>query len=76
MFGRHLARDWCHGKQRDSPFYHDLGLDLVGLFGNFWIVEQLVHLVDEHLLNPILFSSHVSRRSLEEAELTHILSRI
>ena len=30
-----LARDLRHGKQRVSPFYHDLGLDLVGLIGNF-----------------------------------------
>ena len=33
------------GKQRVSPFYHDLGLDLVGLIGHFWIVEQLLFLV-------------------------------
>ena len=65
-----------NGKQRVSPFYHDLGLDLVGLIGNFWIVEQLLHLVVEQLLNPILSSSHVSRKSLEEDEVTHILSRI
>ena len=37
--GIHLARDLRHGKQRVSLFYHDLGLDLVGLIGNFWIVE-------------------------------------
>ena len=41
-----------------------------------FVVAQLVLLVVEHLLNPILFSSHVSRRSLEEAEVTCILSRI
>ena len=35
VFGRHLARDLCHGKQRVSQFYHDLGLDLVGSIGNF-----------------------------------------
>ena len=64
------------GKQRVSPFYHDLGLDLVGLIGNFWIVEQLLLLVVGQLLNPILSSSHVSRKSLEEAEVTHFLSRI
>ena len=40
------------------------------------MVEQLVPLVVEQLLNPILSSSHVSKRSLEEAEVTHILSRI
>ena len=28
------------GKQRVSQFYHDLGLDLVGLIGNFWIVNN------------------------------------
>ena len=44
--------------------------------GTFQIVEQLVHLVVEQLLNPILSSNHVSRRSLEEAEVTHILFRI
>ena len=63
-------------RERVSPFYHDLGLDLVGLIGNFWIVEQLLHLVVEQLLNPILSSSHVSRKSLEEDEVTHIPSRI
>ena len=76
MITRDLGRDLRHGKQRVSPFYHDLGLDLVGLIGNFQIVEQLVPLVVEQLLNPILSSSHVSRRSLEEDEVTHILSRI
>ena len=64
------------GKQRVSPFYHDLGLDLVGLIGNFWIVEQLLPLVAEQLLNPILASSHVSRKSLEEDWVTQKLSRI
>ena len=59
-----------------NTFYHDLGLDFVGLIGNFWIVEQLVHSVVEQLLNPILSSSHVSRKSLEEDEVTYILSRI
>ena len=52
-----LARDLCHSKQRVSPFYHDLGLDLVVLIENFWIVEQLLPLVVEQLLNPILSSS-------------------
>ena len=63
-------------KQRVSPFYHALGLDLVGLIGNFLLVEQLLFLVVEQLLNPILSSNHVSRKFLEEAEATHILSRI
>ena len=63
-------------KQRVSPFYHDLDLDLVGLIGNFLLVEQLPLLVVEQLLNPILSSNHVSRRSLEEAEMTCILFRI
>ena len=72
MFGALLFE----GKQRVYPFYHDLGLDLVGLIGHFWIVEELLLLVVEQLLNPILSSSHVSRKSLEEAEVTHILSRI
>ena len=30
------ARDFHHGKQRFSPFYHDLDLDLVGLVGNLF----------------------------------------
>ena len=76
MFGRHLARSLGRCPQRVSPFYHDLGLDLVGLIGNFWIVEQLLHVVVEQLLNPILLSSHVSRKSLEEDEVTPKLSRI
>ena len=61
-------------KQRVSPFYHDLGL--VGLVGNFLLVEQLLLLVVEQLLNPIPSSNHVSRKSLEEAEVTYTLSRI
>ena len=61
------------GKQRVSPFYHDL--DLVGLIGNFLLVEQLLLLVVEQLLNPILSSNDVSRKSLVEAEVTHMLSR-
>ena len=60
-------------KQRVSPFYRDLDLDLVGLIGNFLLVEQLLLLVVEQLLNPILSSSHVPRKSLEEAEVTHII---
>ena len=52
------------GKQRVSPFYHDLGLDLVGLIGNFLLVEQLLSQVVEQLLNPILSSNHVTSRSL------------
>ena len=64
----HLTRSLGRTRQRVVPFYHDLGLELVGLIGNFWIVEQLVHLVVEQLLNSILSSSHVSRRSLAEAE--------
>ena len=64
------------GKQRVFPFYHDLGLDLVGLIENFLLVEQLLLLVVEQLLNPNLLSSHVSRKSMEEAKVTHILSRI
>ena len=64
------------GKQQVSPFYHDLGLDWVGLIGNFLLIAQLLLLVVEQLLNPNLSSSHVSRKSLEEDEVTHILSRI
>ena len=60
-------------KQRVSPFYHDLDFSLVGLVGNFFLVEQLFLLVVEQLLNPIPSSNHVSRKSLEEAEVTHIL---
>ena len=33
-------------------------------------------LIVERVLNPILFSNRVSSKSLEEAEVTHILSRI
>ena len=49
MFGRHFARNLRHDKQRVSPFYHDLELDLVGLIGNFEVVEQLVHLVNSFI---------------------------
>ena len=52
-------------KQRVSPFNHDLDLGLVGLVGNFLLVEQLLLLVVEQLLNPIPSSNHVSRKSLE-----------
>ena len=44
------------------------GLGLVGLIENFLLVAQL--------LNPNLSSSNVSRKSLKEAEVTHIPSRI
>ena len=40
------------------------------------LVQQLTFLVVKQLLNPIPSSSHVSRKSLEEAEVTHILFRI
>ena len=63
-------------KQRVAPFYHDLDVGLVGLVGNFLLVEQLLLLVVEQLLNPIPSSNHVSRKSLEEAVVTHILSRL
>ena len=59
-----------------SPFYHDLGLDLVGLIGNFWFVEQVLPLVVEQLLKPTLSSSHVSRKSSEAVEVIHIPSRM
>ena len=62
------------GKEQVSPFHHDLGLDLVGLIGNLLLVAQLLLLVLVKLLNPNLSSSHVSRKSLDEAEVTRILS--
>ena len=41
-----------------------------------WVfVEQLVPRVVKQLLNPILSSNHVSKRSLEEDEVTQKLSR-
>ena len=42
-------------KQRDSPFYHDLDLDLVGLVGNFLLVEQLLLLVCRATSEPNSF---------------------
>ena len=45
------------GKQQVSSFYHDLGLDLVGLIGNFLLVAQLLLLIVEQLLKPNLSSS-------------------
>ena len=39
------------------------------------LVQQLLLLVVEQLLNPIPSSNHVSKKSLEEDEVTHILSR-
>ena len=70
-FFLHLARSLGRPRQRVAKFYHhDLGLELVGLIGNFWIVEQLVPLVVERVLNLILFSIRVSMRSLAEAEVT------
>ena len=71
----HLARSLGRFRQRVAPFCHDLGLDLVGSIGNFETVAQLVHPVVEQLLNPILSSSHVTKRSWEEAEVTHLLFR-
>ena len=55
-----------------APVYHDLRLDLVGLIVNFETAAQLVLLLAEQLLNPIPSSNHVSRKSLEEDEVTHI----
>ena len=55
-------------RQTSFPFYHDLGLSSVGLVVNFWTVEQLLHLVLEQLLNPIVSSNHVSKKSLESDE--------
>ena len=49
---------------------------MVGLVGSLLLVEQLLLLLVEELLNPIPSSNHVSRKSLEEVEVTHILSRI
>ena len=42
MFFLFLARDLRHGKQRVSPFCHNLGLELDGSNGDIWIVAQLV----------------------------------
>ena len=36
------------GKQRVSPFYHDLGLDFGWLDWNFWIIEQLLPLLSNN----------------------------
>ena len=54
--------------------HHDLGLELVGSIGNFQIIAQL--LVVDHVLNPILSSILVSKRSLVEGEVTCKHSRI
>ena len=45
--------------QRVSPFYHDLDWGLIWLVGNFLLVEQLLLLVVEQLLNPILSSNYL-----------------
>ena len=71
-----LARDLSWQTTSFQVLFFDLGLDLVGEIGNYYIVEQLVFLVVEQLLNPILSSTHVSGKSLEEDEVTHILSRL
>ena len=47
---------------------------MVGSIGNFQIVAQL--LIAERVLNPILFSTRVAKRSLVEAEVTCTLFRI
>ena len=67
-----------------APIFHELDLELVGLVGNFLLVEQLLLLVVEklpllvveQLPNPILFSIRVSMRSLAEVEVTCALFRI
>ena len=70
----HLARFSCQLQQRVVPIYrHDLGLELVGSIGNFQKVAQFLLLVVEHVLNPILFSTRVSKRSLVVVEVTCIL---
>ena len=58
MFGALLFE----GKQQVSPNYRDL--DLVGLVGNFLLVEQLLLLVVEQLLIPNPSPNHVSRQTL------------
>ena len=63
-------------RQTSVPFYHDLGLSLVGLVVFLWIVEQLVHLFVEQLLNSIISSNHVAKKSLEEDEVTQKLFRL
>ena len=63
MFGTRFV-----SKQRGSPFCRDLDLSFVGLVGNLLLVEQL--------LNPIPTTNHVSKKSLEEVEVTHFLPRI
>ena len=64
-------------KQRVSPsIMIGFGFGLVGLVGSLQLVEQLLLLFVEQLLNPILSSNHVSRKSSEEVEVTHILFRL
>ena len=58
-----------------NPRSHDVGLDLAGSTGNDETVAQLVHPIVGKLLNPILSSTDVSRKSSEEDEVTQKLSR-
>ena len=46
------------------------------LVGKLLLVQQLPLLVVEQLLNPIPSSNHVSRKSMEEDEVTRTLFRI
>ena len=68
-------------QQRVAPFYHDPGLELVGLIENFGIVAQLVHLVVEHLLNlilslPIMFQETFGRRRSDANTFSYMTSPV
>ena len=70
--------------QQVALLYHDVDLELVGLIGKTWFVEQLLLLVVEQfpllvveqLSNPIPLSNRDVMRSLVDVEVTCILFRV
>ena len=57
----------------DAVIYHELDLELVGLVGRIWLVEQLLLLVVEQLSNPIPLSTRDVAISLVEVGVTCML---
>ena len=62
------SKGTCFQQTAGLPVLSRLDLGLVGLVGNRLLIEQLLLLLVEQLLFP--------KKSLEEVEVTHVLSRI
>ena len=71
---KRVSMSWERGRSfwANNGFHRSIIMIWVWIWlvwlGTFRMLNNFVHLVVEQLLNPILSSSHVSRKSLEEAE--------